>query len=214
MRAASAVFAIVLAVTSAAQAQTSSVLDLLLPAPLRAGYQTRVWVREALPPPSDTLDDLDRLDMIWSRALDESDGRIDRALLASLIATFKHREIPFTFGITLPITVEGSEAFARRTAILPRHLYVDLPDGDDRDKLQHFFASAFLSWTLDNGALADLAGLGVEVGEDAFVRGGANDPRDVRTNRLGQLFAELLHTHPAATPGMMFRAWNRMYGGR
>jgi hypothetical protein len=54
-------------------------------------------------------------------------------------------------------------------------------------------------------------GLGIEIGEDAFVTGGANDRRDVRANRLGHHFAELLREHPDALPSMMFRAWNREY---
>lgn len=184
-------------------------LDLLLPAMLRQGYQTRTWVRDSLPLPGGDLDDLDRMDMIYLRAMNESAGDIGGALLASLIATFEHRKIPFTFGLSLPLTLEGKDAFDRRVERLPRRLFADMPNGDDRDKLQHFFGSAWLAWALDNGTLADMIGLGIEVGEEMFISGGANDARDVRANRLAHMFVELLREYPRALPSVMFRAWNR-----
>ena len=189
----------------------ASPLDLLLPAPIRVGYMTRAWVRDSLPPASDTLDDLARLDMIYVRAIGESSGDIGMALFASLIACFEHRTIPFSFGLHLPLTLEPQEAFDRRVARLPEFLFADQPRGNDRDKLQHFFASASLAWGLDNAPLADLAGLGIESGEEAFISGGADDPRDVRANRLGQHFAELLRSYPYALPSLLFRAWNKAW---
>jgi hypothetical protein len=191
----------------------ASPLDLLLPAPIRAGYLTRSWVRDSLPPASDSLDDLARLDMIYVRAIGESSGDIGVALFASLIACFEHRTIPFSFGLHLPLTLEPQDAFERRVARLPEKIFADQPRGNDRDKLQHFFASASLAWGLDNAALADLAGLGIESGEAAFIAGGADDPRDVRANRLGQHFAELLRDYPHALPSVLFRAWNRAWMG-
>jgi hypothetical protein len=147
--------------------------------------------------------------MIYLRALGESEGEIGTALFAALIASFEHPTIPLTIGIDLPLTLEPHEAFTRRIALLPRHLYADNPTGGDRDKLQHFFGSAWLAYALDHAELADLTGLFVEAGESLFIRGGVNDPRDVRTNRLGQLFVELLRRHPNALPSTMFKAWNR-----
>jgi hypothetical protein len=167
-----------------------------------------------LPPAGDSLDDLDRLDMIYLRALNEAGGDHGDALFAALIAVFEHHNVPLSIGINLPLTLEPGEAFDRRVARLPRRLFADRPEGDDRDKLQHFFASAWLAWTGGSSLLADLIGLGIEVGEDSFVTGGANDRRDVRANRLGHHFAELLRDHPQALPGMMFRAWNREYARR
>lgn len=183
-------------------------LQLLLPAGIRAGYLTRAWVRDSLVGAAEA-DDLTRMDLIYLRALCEAEGDIEAALLASLIACFEHRTIPLSFGINLPLTFEPQDDFDRRVERLPRKLFAD--GADDRDKLQHFFASAWLAWTLDNAEAADLIGLAVEAGEDAFVRGGADDPRDVRTNRLGHLFVELLRRYPRALPSAMFRAWNRAY---
>lgn len=188
-----------------------SPLDLLLPPAMRAGYRTRAWVRDSLPPTGDSIADLDRLDMIYLRALRESGGDIESALFASLIASFEHRTIPFTFGLDLPLTFEPEELFKRRVARLPRRLFLDKPGGDDSDKAQHFFASAWLAYALDNDLLADIIGHGVEAGEAFFIKGGADDPRDIRANRLGHLYVELLARHPRALPSTMFRAWNRRY---
>lgn len=188
-------------------------LDLLLPTALRAGYAARTWVRDSLASADVALDDLDRMDLIYARALGESEGEIGTALFAALVASFEHRTIPLAFGPRVPLTLESEEDFARRVAALPGHLFADRPGGGDRDKLQHFFASAWLAWGLDNAELADAIGLAVEAGEAAFVSGGADDPRDVRANRLGQLYAELLRRRPGALPSVMFRAWNKRWEG-
>lgn len=184
--------------------------DFLFPAVYRIGDRTRQWVRDSLPA-TDSVSDLDRLDAIWLRALQESDGNTDRAIFATLMAVFEHRTIPFTFGLHLPLTLEPMEDFRKRYAHLPAHLFADQPAGHDQDKLQHFFASAWIARNIDNRSIADLFGLGVEVGEDMFIRGGMNDPRDMRANRLGQDFAMLLRRYPDALPSAMFRAWNREY---
>lgn len=188
--------------------------DLLLPGFLRTGYSTRVWIRDSLPPANDSLSDLDRMDMIYLRALNEASGNHGLALLAATIATFEHKTIPLRIGIEVPLTLESQENFDRRVARLPQKMFADNPVGDDRDKLQHFFASAWLAWTLDDGWAADVAGLTIEMGESWLLQGGVADQRDVRANRLGQLFTQLLRDHPDALPSMLIRAWNRTYEQR
>ncbi|MDB5033368.1 MAG: hypothetical protein JWQ98_609 [Chlorobi bacterium] len=190
------------------------IADLFVPTGLRVGYQTREWVRDSLPPAGDSLDDLARMDMIYMRSIGEAGGDLQLALFGSLIASFEHKTIPFTFGLHLPLTLEPEAGFNKRVARLPDRIFLDQPRGNDRDKLQHFFASAWLAWTFDNDGTADLIGIGIEEGEELFIRGGANDPRDVRANRLGQLFAELLRTYPRALPSTIIRAWNEEYARR
>ncbi len=187
-----------------------SILENLIPEFLDAGYRTRAWVRDFLPTYSDSLDELDRVDAIYKRALLETEGARGGALFACIFATFEHRTIPFKAGFELPLTLEGQEAFRQRVAKLPRFLFADAPEQDDKDKLQHFFASAWLAWAFDRET-ADLAGLVIEVGEELLIRGGANDPRDVRANRLGQAFAERLKKYPETLPGDLFREWNRRF---
>lgn len=188
--------------------------DLLLPGFLRVGYATREWTRDSLPPASDTLDEIARIDLIYARAVAEAAGDLDLALVGALFAVFEHQTIPLTFGLKLPLTLEPKELFDRRVAQLPTAFLADRPDGDDRDKLQHFFGSALIARLLDNAELADAVGLLVEQGEDIMVAGGVNDARDVRANRLGQIFAEMLREDPHVLPGVVLRAWNREYTRR
>jgi hypothetical protein len=185
--------------------------DLLLPSFLQVGYATRTWVRDSLPPGGD---DIARVDLIYSHAVAEAAGDLDLALLGALFAVFEHQDVPLTFGLNIPLTLEPRDLFDARVARLPRAIFADRPSGDDRDKLQHFFASALATRLLDAPELADLLGLFVESGEDLFVKGGVNDERDVRANRLGQMFAEMLADDPHMLPGVVLRAWNREYARR
>jgi hypothetical protein len=165
-------------------------------------------VRDSLPLDRDPID---LVDMIYMRAVAEAGGDPDLALVGALFAVFEHQDIPLSIGISLPLTLEPRESFDARIARLPRSIFADRPDGDDRDKLQHFFASALMARLLENGGLADVLGLMIEQGEDMFVRGGVNDDRDVRANRLGHLFVEMLRDDPCLLPGVVLRAWNREY---
>jgi hypothetical protein len=185
--------------------------DLLLPKYLQVGYATRAWVRDSLPTDRDPIE---LVDIIYARAVAEASGDLDLALVGALFAVFEHQDIPLSIGISLPLTLEPRELFEARIERLPRHLFADRPDADDRDKLQHFFASALIARLLDNAELADVVGIMIEEGEDAFVRGGVNDDRDVRANRLGHLFVELLREEPHLLPGVVLRAWNREYRRR
>lgn len=182
-------------------------LDILLPRFLRVGYNTRTWVRDSLA--SDTTNDVAKVDQIYRHALAEANGNHAIALFAAAIATLEHRYIPLAIGIDLPLTFEAEADFNRRVAALPRRLFADRPNGDDRDKLQHFFASAWLTLALNSRHTADAIGWGIERGERLLLTGETEDPRDIRANRLGQMFAELLRSHPTAVPSIMFNTWNR-----
>lgn len=179
----------------------------VIPSPLSTAYRTRTWVRDSLP--TDGIDDLARVDLIFLRALAESDGSRGEALLATAVSVLAAQTIPTTFGIDIPLALETEEEFQNRVRRLPDRLFGDRAQGGDVDKLQHFFFSAWLAWSLDNRGIADLLGEGVETGEDLFIRGGANDRRDVRANRLGALFARLLGEHPDLLPSRLFASWNR-----
>jgi len=118
-----------------------------------------------------------------------------------------HRE----FGVRLPLfgpvlwfplTSEFADTFRARLDALPSRLYADTPGGraGDRDKLQHFFGSAFLTVLFESADAADRVGQFIEIGEDMFVVGGVNDPRDMRANRQGQAFGTRLLAGEDACP--------------
>lgn len=147
------------------------------------------------------------VDTIFGRALVLSLGNHAEALLLSTLLTMDHRRVTFDVPLAgpllvLPLTSEFEEEFAERVAALPRLLYEDSPrsGAGDRDKLQHFFGSAFLTYVLESDVQADVVGRMVERGEDRFVPGERADPRDLRANRQGQRFALSLLRGAAAPP--------------
>jgi hypothetical protein len=151
--------------------------------------------------------DLNAVDSIFSVALQLSWNNVYEALFISTIATMDHSK----FGVKLPIvgpllwfplTSEFEEDFQKRVAALPRMLYVDSPmkHAGDRDKLQHFFGSAFLAYMFESREAAERFGGFVEWGEDKVVVDGALDERDFRANRHGQEFGLALLNDKSVNP--------------
>jgi hypothetical protein len=134
------------------------------------------------------------VDAIFLRAMEIADDDIRYALLISLFASMDHFKlgirIPLLGVVWLPLTTETDSVFRVRHSHLPRRV---LPDSigrteSDKDKLQHFFGSAYITYFTNSRSLANFFGNMIEVGEDAFVVGGVNDDRDKFANRLGQEF--------------------------
>ncbi len=170
----------------------------------------KAWVRDSLPPVSDTLTDIQRVDMIYLYVLKAKNYRKGRTLFACMRATLRHNYIP-TLGLRIPLTLENTPSFRRRIKKLPGALFADNTGSRDSDKLQHFFASAWLAYFTNDPQFADLVGIAVERGEDLIVTSDIYDERDIRANRLGQQFAIQLRKNPHALPGDLFRAWNDDY---
>jgi hypothetical protein len=105
-----------------------------------------------------------------------------------------------------PLTSEFGGEFRARVDALPSRLYADTPPGrgGDRDKLQHFFGSAFLTAVTESAESADRVGLFIEWGEERFIVGGLNDERDVRANRQGERFGLHLLSDPDTRPSRFF----------
>ncbi len=136
--------------------------------------------------------DCEAMDEIFKDADELSNDNKPAALLASSIAVLEHKTIPvkLLFGIVLeiPLTMESQTDFDIRVAKLPVYLYS--PKIPDRDKLQHFFFSAYFMRTLKMNSLVRLLGDAVEIGEDLFIIGGVNDERDRHANNDGIRFGE------------------------
>lgn len=150
--------------------------------------------------------DLRAVDAIYIRALRLTDGNTGMALLYSSIAAMDHRivgiKIPL-LKLFLPLSNESAEEFGSRVANLPSHFYVDVPQNEagDRDKLQHFFGSAFVAYTFESRGAAERIGNFIEWGEDAFIVDGAYDKRDLRANLQGREFGLALLNAARAEAG-------------
>ncbi len=136
-------------------------------------------------------------DAIFVRAMCLTNNNTALALLLCTVTTFEHRMV----GIHIPVfefyfalSNESQEEFRRRVSHLPSHFFADSPPGEagDRDKLQHFFGSAFLAFVFESDASADRVGESIERGEGAFIVGGVDDERDRSANRKGQRFGKAL----------------------
>lgn len=133
------------------------------------------------------------IDAVYVRAMQLTNNNTGVSLLLSTVGCFDHEivgiNIPF-FALAFPLTSESTEDFQRRVRNLPTRIYADSPrrGAGDRDKLQHFFGSAFLTFISESADAAERFGQAIEHGEDAFIVDGALDDRDSRANRHGQQY--------------------------
>jgi hypothetical protein len=136
--------------------------------------------------------DLRAVDAIYLKALKIGEYDIPRALFLSLMGTLEHKdvgvEIPILGVLNVPLTFEEDSLFKARRANLPSRIYSDTPREGDKDKLQHFFASAYLAYATQSPEFAKESGDFVEWGEARFIAGGDDDPRDKRANAQGEAF--------------------------
>jgi hypothetical protein len=138
--------------------------------------------------------DMRTIDAIYLKSLKIADYNIARALFLSLMAVLEHRKIdvkmPIVSPLKVPLTFEKDSIFFARIKHLPTHVYSDSPTtfGGDRDKLQHFFGSAYLSYASEAPQFTRAVGDFIEWGEPIFVVGGTDDPRDKRANKQGGSF--------------------------
>ncbi len=137
-------------------------------------------------------DDLRAVDGIYLKALKIAEYNISRALFLSLMGTLEHENVEFKIpvlgALPVPLTFEEDGLFNARKVNLPSNIYPDTPREGDKDKLQHFFASAYLAYVTESPEFAKESGDLVEWGEAKFVVGGADDPRDKRANKHGDAF--------------------------
>lgn len=153
--------------------------------------------------------DLTAVDALYSKALQLVDYNVRDALLITFFATMDHRRVgvklPVLNSLSLPLTAESDSLFHLRWSNLPSRLYTDGGNEGDRDKLQHFFGSAFIAYGFRSSESASLAASFVEWGEETFIVGGLNDWRDGRADDQGSLFGQALEEDPSLLPSMFFR---------
>jgi hypothetical protein len=182
----------------------------VLPEPLALMYELRGFITDLPRPDVRTREhDLQRLDAMYEEAIRLSEGDIMSALLMLTWATLPYHTFPavlpiLNLKITVPVSTESRASFDRRLANLPGVLLKDTPSYLDRDKLPHFFGSAWLQCVLKSPELADACGEMIERLEEVFKLEGSRDPRDIMVNRLGISFAMQLQRQRAVRPSEMF----------
>lgn len=151
------------------------------------------------------------IDSIYAVALRFNDYDFSETLLALMFATVPYREVPIQiplFNVILyyPLISADTETFLKKNENLPRYLFVDSPNNDygDKDKLAHFFGSAFLSYASRFFDLGELIGYFVEAFEESFKVQSAIDLRDLDVNDYGRLFGKLLKSDNSLLPSKIF----------
>lgn len=183
----------------------------LLPRQLSLIYDLRELITAQDPPdPRTRQTDLQRLDAIYVHAVYLAEGDIALTLFALSVATLPYHTFParvplLGWSVTVPVSMESREDFLRRLANLPGLLLADSPPQLDRDKLPHFFGSAWLHCMLRDEDLTMAAGELIEYGEELFKLEGFRDERDLVVNRLGARFADALMRQRLVLPSDFFR---------
>lgn len=151
-----------------------------------------------------TLDDTLAVDAIYDRALLLTDGDIGKALLVSMIAVMDHQrlglKLPLFGTVYFPLTSENDSLFKQRRTNLPKRVMTDGGRGADKDKLQHFFGSAYLAYSVNSNTFAEFIGDLIEEWEQRFVMGGTTDTRDQAANAKGREFGSALQDDPSLLP--------------
>ena len=156
-----------------------------------------------------TNDDLELTDTLFLRAVKFKNFDYSEALLALTFATVPYNEVPIQFPLIgildYPLVSANDSVFLQKNKNLPKDLFYDSPKDNfgDKDKLAHFFGSAFISYSSNIFDLGDLIGYFVEVFEQSFKVQSSIDQRDLRTNKLGNIFGETLKKNKNVLPSQI-----------
>lgn len=156
------------------------------------------------------IGDIAATDSIYKQALDLTGNDYAEALLALMFATVPYRKVPIQLPLVniiiyYPLTSADEKTFLHKNENLPRYFFLDSPDNEygDKDKLAHFFGSAFLSYQSHIFDLGELIGYFVEAFEESFKVQSAIDHRDLHVNEYGRLFGKILQKDKSIMPSQL-----------
>jgi len=134
---------------------------------------------------------------------------IKEALLSLTFALVQVRVVSINFPIlgtiNYPLVSVNDSLFELKNKFLPKQVFWDsnLNDFGDKDKLSHFFGSAFISYNSNIFDFGDLIGYFIEVFEEVFQIQSSIDKRDMMTNYLGNIFGDLLKYNKNILPSQV-----------
>ncbi|HCY76435.1 MAG TPA: hypothetical protein DHV28_10980 [Ignavibacteriales bacterium] len=155
--------------------------------------------------------DLIATDSIFIYAIKITNYNYGDALLSLMLATVPYREVPIQIPlikvvVNYPLVSADEKTFLKKNENLPAHIFLDSPSDKfgDKDKLAHFFGSAFLSYESNIFDLGKLIGYFVEAFEESFKVQSSIDTRDLDVNYYGRLFGNLLKENQDLLPSQIF----------
>lgn len=156
-------------------------------------------------------DDLSLVDSIYLRSLEFNRSDLSEALLSLTFGTIPYRKIPIKIPlingiIYFPLISHNDSIFTLKNKNLPKELLFDTPKDEfgDKDKLAHFFGSAFLSYNSHFFDFGTVFGYFVEVFEENFKVQSSVDDRDLMVNNLGRIFGKILKKNREILPSRIF----------
>ena len=156
------------------------------------------------------INDLYAVDSIYLHAKDQLKGDISETFLCLTFAAVPYNNIPIRLPVihlklNFPLISSADSIFKLKDHNLPTRLFFDTPEDDfgDKDKIAHFFGSAFISYSSNIVDLSDLIGYFVEVFEESFEVQNQVDPRDIQANQLGNLFGKIIKKHKNVLPSQV-----------
>ena len=151
-----------------------------------------------------------RTDSLYMEALKITNGNHNEALFALTFAVIPYNLVPIKIPllpiiINYPLISAEDSVFNLKNRNLPKYLFFDSPANNygDKDKLAHFFGSAYLSYAGNFFDLSDLIGYFVEVFEQDFKVQSSIDPRDLHADTLGDIFGRLLKQNKEVLPSQV-----------
>ena len=149
------------------------------------------------------------IDSIYIYQLKYQNYDYGEVLLSLTFALIPVREVQVKFPllnkINYPLVSVTDSIFNLKNKNLPKDLFWDTPNNNfgDKDKLAHFFGSAFISYSSNIFDFGNLIGYFVEVFEENFKIQSSIDKRDMMTNSLGNLFGKMLKENKDILPSQI-----------
>ena len=159
---------------------------------------------------SKSNNDLALADTIYLRAVHITNNDYSETLLALTFAVVPYKKVPikipyFNIQLYYPLISADEETFLVKNKNLPAMLYFDSPQNlyGDKDKLAHFFGSAYLTVSTNLFDFGNLIGYFVEAFEEDFKVQSSIDYRDLEVNFLGKCFGNLLKKDKSILPSQI-----------
>ena len=161
----------------------------------------------------DQLGELQSIDSLYMTALRITRNNTQDALLALTFAAVPYKKVPvhFLFKFDYPLFSADDSTFQLKNKNLPKYFLPDSPRNafGDKDKVAHFFGSAFIAYTSQVFDLTKAIGYFVEVIEENFTPENHIDLRDLKVNKLGEAFGKNLHTNNKMVPSFFLKKYQQ-----
>jgi hypothetical protein len=156
------------------------------------------------------LNDLYAVDSLYLHAKQQLNNDLSASFLSLTFAAIPYNVVPIRLPVihlilNFRLLSSADSIFKLKNHNLPSLLFFDTPEDDfgDKDKIAHFFGSAFISYSSNIFDLGDLIGYFVEVFEESFEVQNQIDPRDIQANKLGNLFGKIIKKHKNVLPSQV-----------